>query len=339
MEQNFYKKLREWYTLHTFHHSQFSNIDKLIDLKRKKKKIISVAIPTLNEEETIGDIVSCIKKEFMEKKALVDELVVIDSDSKDKTRQIAEKNGAKVYLASNYLKKYGKFKGKGNNLWLSLYLLKGDIIIWIDGDIKNIHPKFVYGLIGVLLENDHIQFVKGFYERPFLLDGKLIKTGGGRVTEILVKPLLATYFPELCVIQQPLAGECGVRRSTLKKLRFPVGFGVEISLLVDIYIKFGLDTIAQVDLDERIHRTPPVERHPKMSFEVLGTFLRKMEEIGLAKFVERLPSEFISARGKRELNLENCKFNFVERPPIITIPEYVKQQEINLKSREVNRNK
>ena len=158
------KNLDRWIKTNTFHHSSFSNIKRLVDIKEKKELKISLAFPTLNEAETIGEEIQVMRNELQINYPLIDEIAVIDSGSTDNTLKIAEEAGAKVYLASECLPQYGYVRGKGENLWKSLYLLEGDIILWVDADIKNIHPKFAYGLLGPLLEFDDICYVKGFYE-------------------------------------------------------------------------------------------------------------------------------------------------------------------------------
>ncbi|MBC7189835.1 glucosyl-3-phosphoglycerate synthase, partial [Candidatus Aerophobetes bacterium] len=248
------KELDRWIRSNTFHHSRFSDIKKLVNLKEKKNLKISLAFPTLNEEKTIGKEIEVMREELQLKYPLLDEIAVIDSGSTDNTLKIAEEAGAKVYLSAECLPQYGHIKGKGENLWKSLYLLEGDIILWIDADIKNIHPKFAYGILGPLLEFDHISYVKAFYERPIRIGNKIRRSGGGRVTEILVRPLLSNFYPELSGFLQPLSGEYAGRREILEKVPFRVGYGVEIGLLIDIYEQSGLFSMAQVDLDKRIHR-------------------------------------------------------------------------------------
>ena len=182
----------------TWHHSRFEDLSRLVALKQQKGLKISLAFPTLNEELTIGKEILVIRTELMDRFSLLDEIAVIDSSSKDKTRQVAERFGAKVIASKHILPKYGSCRGKGENLWKSLYALEGDIIVWVDADISNIAPKFVYGLVGPLLENDSVSYVKAFYERPMRSSsGGIAQSGGGRVTEILVRPLFSLFYPEL----------------------------------------------------------------------------------------------------------------------------------------------
>lgn len=309
-----------------FHHSTFKNSLALVGEKERQGLRISLAFPTLNEEATIGKEVRLLKKAMMMDVPLLDEIVVIDSGSKDNTLAVAEENGAEVHLASDILPELTKLKGKGENLWKSLHVLKGDIILWIDADIKNIHPKFVYGLIGPLLTDPSIEFVKAFYERPIASDGKLANEGGGRVTEILVRPMLSAFFPELACMIQPCAGEVAARRNLLEKLPFPTGYGVETGLIIDVLMKRGLSVFAQVNLDKRIHRNQPVQALGKMGFEILHAIMERLKKYRGVELNGNLSDEFLRATLEGE-SLELIKETVLtaERPPIVTIPAYGKE--------------
>jgi glucosyl-3-phosphoglycerate synthase len=270
------KNLHEWLSKRTYHHSQFQDIPALVNQKKGLGLKISLCFPTLNEAKTIAKEIVLLKSELMDRHPLLDEVAVIDSGSTDKTVEIASKFGAKVYLASDCLREEGLMKGKGENLWKALYLLEGDIIVYIDADIANIHPKFVCGLVGPMLYSPHIKFVKAFYERPIHMSQGVRSTGGGRVTEILVRPLFAQFFPELSSIIQPLSGEYAGYRNVLDKLQFPVGYGVETGILLDIFQKWGMDIIAQTDLDTRVHSNKETKDLGKMSFGILQTFWNRL---------------------------------------------------------------
>lgn len=317
------KKLERWVKSNTFHHSDFSDLDELVKLKREKKLKISLAFPTLNEESTIVQEIRVIKDSLQDRFPLLDEIAVIDSGSNDATREAAHQAGADVYLASECLPQYGFVSGKGENLWKSLYLLKGDILVWIDADISNIHPKFVYGVIGPLLKNDKLGYVKAFYERPLKVGDKLRRTGGGRVTEILVRPLFSNFYPELSGFVQPLSGEYAGRRKILEAVPFRVGYGVEVCLLIDLYERYGLDSLAQVDLDRRIHRNRRIDELSRMSFVILHSVLTRLKEqeiISANKNIEKTYHQ-VKLRGGR-IRLRRDEFNIVERPPMVTIKEY-----------------
>jgi glucosyl-3-phosphoglycerate synthase len=196
-----------WLKNNTFHHGAFKNLSLLVEAKERKKVTISLCLPTLNEEKTIAKEIIIMKSELMTRYPLLDEIVVVDSGSTDKTKEIAAAFGADVYDADRILPHLEKFTGKGENLWKALYVTKGDIIVYIDADIKNIHHRFAYALIGPLLLSDSIKYTKAFYDRPISFgNNKLRPTGGGRVTELVIRPLFSLYFPELTQIIQPLSG-------------------------------------------------------------------------------------------------------------------------------------
>jgi len=326
-----------WIKKNTFHHSDFSNLKELVQLKEQKKLKISLAFPTLNEEKTIGKEIALIRKELYENYPLLDEIAVIDSGSTDSTLEIARENGALVFRAKDILPHLGDYPGKGENLWKSLYVLSGDIIVWLDADIKNIHPKFVYGLVGPLLKYDHLLFVKAFYQRPMKLAGEENEYGGGRVTEILVRPLLSLFFPELAQLYQPCSGECAGRRELLERLPFACGYGIETGMLLDIYHTYGPEVIAQANLDLRIHRNQPACALGKMGFEILHAFLKRIENLGLIELKGELSKTYrklVMGPGLYKLKKENVQIN--ERPPIIEVPEYLASKKSAVKLNQKN---
>jgi glucosyl-3-phosphoglycerate synthase len=306
-----------------------------VSLKEKKGLKISLAFPTLNEELTIGKEILLIRTELMERFHLLDEIAVIDSSSKDKTRKVAEHFGARVITSKKILPKYGTYRGKGENLWKSLYALEGDIIVWVDADISNIAPKFVYGLVGPLLEDDGISYVKAFYERPMRSAATagsaagIAPTGGGRVTEILVRPLFSLFYPELAQLIQPLSGEYAGRRKLLEQLSFSVGYGVELGHLIDIFHLAGSPALAQVDLDVRIHRNQTTASLGKMSFGILNTFFSRVEKSGNLNLLRELGDRYISLIQEHQTppkksvpKIQETEISGVERPPKLEIPEY-----------------
>ncbi len=247
----------------TCHHWTFADIAALVQQKHRQGVSISLCLPALDEEETIGRVVSVLGELATGPDPLLDEIAVIDSGSSDRTRELAAEAGAKVYVASEHLQEHGDHYGKGVNLWKALYLLRGDIILYVDTDIRNIHPRFAYGLLGPLLADPELLFSKACYRQGDL----------GAVTECLARPLLRHFYPELAGLADPLSGEYAGRRSLLETLYFPTDFGVEIATLVDIYRKHGIGAIAQVDLDIRSHRARGKEALGLMSRDVLRGFL------------------------------------------------------------------
>jgi glucosyl-3-phosphoglycerate synthase len=311
----------------TWHHSKFSDIARLVSLKEKKNLKISLAFPTLNEEATIGKEILVMRTELMERYRLLDEIAVIDSSSKDNTQKVAEHFGARVFDSKNILPSHGTYRGKGENLWKSLYVLEGDIIVWVDADISNIAPKFVYGLIGPLLEDDKTAYVKAFYERPIRSSKGISSTGGGRVTEILVRPIFSYFYPELARLIQPLSGEYAGRRSLLERLPFSVGYGVELGHLIDILQLSGIEAIAQVDLDLRIHRNQTTAALGKMAFGILHTFIARIKQYGAAEILRELGDRHIALEMHNPAESSSHRviktdIPSIERPPIIDIPEY-----------------
>ena len=235
-----------------FHTTQFNDVDALICLKGSQR--ISVCIPTLNEADTIGQIVATIRETLVKNFELVDEILVIDSDSQDGTKEIAAAAGAVVHRAADIFPHSDSYLGKGENLWKALHIATGDLICYVDGDISNFKSSFVTGLVGPLLTHPDIDYVKAHYQRPLSQAGEIHPAGGGRVSEILIRPLISLFYPELSGILQPLSGEYAARRSILELLAFPTGYGVEIAHLIDLAHAGKLQRIAQTDLIRRVHR-------------------------------------------------------------------------------------
>src|SRR5574338_1041697 len=260
---------------------------------------------------------------MMDRVPLIDQLVVIDSDSEDRTVEIAEELGVPVVRHSQILPELGTHVGKGEALWKSLHVLDGDIVAWIDTDISNIQPRFVFGLLGPLLREPSIQYVKCFYQRPIRQGDKLQAEGGGRVTELMARPLINLFFPELSGIIQPLSGEYAGRRSLLEQLPFFTGYAVEIGLLIDILEAAGLSAIGQVDLERRIHRNQPLGNLSQMSYVILQGAIRKLEErhrIELLTEVGRGMKVIVHDRD--HFSLEVREIGDELRPPMRTIPAY-----------------
>jgi len=313
----------KWFAENTFHANEFEDLKNLMALKEQQGSTISLALPALNEEKTVGKIIQIIKKALMKDFPLLDEVVLMDSNSTDRTREIAHQNDVPVFIHQHLLPDMNPRPGKGEALWKSLLVTKGDIIAWIDTDIVNIHPRFVYGIIGPLLLNRKIQFVKGFYRRPLRVGNKVQAGGGGRVTELTARPLLNLFYPELSGVVQPLSGEYAGRREALEKASFFSGYGVETGLLIDVFEQFGVSAIAQVDLQERIHHNQGLEALGKMSFEIIQTVLRKLERRFERSFIEDINKtmKLIKyAKGGYYLEVEEVPER--ERPPMVTIPAY-----------------
>lgn len=313
-----------WIKNNTFHYATFNDLKQLVDIKEQKQLKISLCLPTLNEEKTIAKEIVIFKSELMTRYPLLDEIIVVDSGSTDHTRQIASEFGADVYEATDILPHLEQFKGKGENLWKALYITKGDIIVYLDADIKNIHHRFAYGLIAPLLLNEQIKYTKAFYDRPIATsDNKVRPTGGGRVTELVIRPLFALFFPELTQILQPLSGEYAGYREIFEQIPFPIGYGVETSMILDIYHRWGLDVMAQVDLEKRVHHNQDTKALGKMAFAILKTFINRKAALGLIELNESMFDEMIQYQiVDNQIKPDTVEIRGDERPPMIEIEQY-----------------
>jgi glycosyltransferase involved in cell wall biosynthesis len=313
----------KWFAENTFDSSEFANLERILRRKETQGVAISLALPALNEEETIEKVLSTVRGALMEEVPLLDEIVLIDSNSTDRTRDIAADMGIPVFIHQQILPQYGARHGKGEALWKSLYVTRGDIILWIDTDIVNIHPRFVYGLIGPLLFRPDLMFMKGFYLRPMRVGDTIQAGGGGRVTELTARPLLNLFYPALSGLVQPLSGEYGGRRVALERLPFSSGYGVEIGMLIDILQEYGLGAIGQVDLVERIHHNQPLAALSKMSFAIIQTVFRRLDaRDGLERLANVNRSMKLIRHEASRFFLEVEEIAERERPPMATLPEY-----------------
>jgi glucosyl-3-phosphoglycerate synthase len=258
---------------------------------------------------------------------LLDEILVIDSASTDRTREIAEAEGARVVQHPDVLSRYGSFRGKGEALWKSVHETSGDIIVWADTDVRNWHPRMVYGTLGPLLHEPRLQYVKGYYQRPIVEGGVLKEGGGGRVTELVARPLINLFYPELSGMIQPLSGEYAGRRSLLEAIPFFTGYAVEIGHLIDAAERVGIEGLGQVDLERRVHRNQELEGLSRMSFVILQAVMKRLEERRKARLFAELGSTMKLPRsGRGRLSLEVIELADQERPPMVRIPEYLERR-------------
>jgi glucosyl-3-phosphoglycerate synthase len=269
---------------------------------------VSVCLPARNEAATIAAIV----REAVGLD-IVDEVVVVDDGSTDGTAAVARDTGARVVSQEDVLSETGAGSGKGNAMWKSLFACEGDLICWVDADLRNFRGEYVERLCAPLLTDADTMFVKAYYTRSF--EGA--PTGGGRVTELVARPLLSLLFPKLADIVQPLGGEYAARRSALEVLPFVEGWGVELGLLVDVVERFGRDSVAQVDLDVREHRNRPLDELAPQALAVMATALRRAGLVPekTAPFVELL-------RALPDGSVEAEPVEIRERPPIVSVPAY-----------------
>lgn len=313
----------KWFAENTFDAEEFGDIERLIHSKKSQGLTISLGLPALNEEKTIGDVISVIKKELFDKYPLLDEIVVIDSQSSDRTVEIAKELGVPVHIHQEVLPSIQPRRGKGEALWKSLYVLKGDIICWVDTDIINMDPRFVYGLVGPLLKEPRIQYVKGYYRRPIRVGDKIYETGGGRVTELTIRPLFNLFFPELSGMIQPLAGEYAGRRTCLEQLPFFTGYGVETGHLIDVLERFSLNALGQVNLKERQHRNQELGALSQMAFAITQVVIKRLEERERLRLTEDVNRTMkLISLGEQGLRLSLRHIEDRERPAMLEIPEY-----------------
>ena len=311
-----------WFAGHTFDAEEFGDLDALLALKRARGVTISLGLPALNEQPTIGREIQILRRALIDEVPFLDEIVVIDSGSVDGTAEVARGLGVPTYHHAEILPGEGTYSGKGESLWKSLHVLRGDLVAWVDTDIRNIHPKFVYGLIGPLLREPRIGYVKGFYRRPIRLGGRRAESGGGRVTELTARPLLNLFFPELAGLIQPLAGEYAGRREILEQLPFFTGYGVEIGLLIDVLRRFGLDQIGQVNLGSRLHRNRDLTPLSVMAFAIAQVVMTRVGERIRAPLGAWMHTAINLVTPGGALSLERREVRERERPPIMTVPEY-----------------
>ena len=288
------------------------SLDELVAAKARTGTTISVCLPARNEEATVGAIVANVRRNLVDHAPLVDEVVVMDDGSDDATAEAAAWEGARVFAVEDVLPDLPRGSGKGNVLWKSLYVCEGDVIVWLDADVRNFGPHFVTRLVGPLLADPRVGFVKGFYRRP--LHGEA--TGGGRVTELMARPLISSLFPHLAGFVQPLSGEYAGRRTLLETVPFVEGWGVEIGLLIDLVANFGIDAIAQADLDVREHRNRTLEDLGPQAMAILVTGLRRA---GVP--VDKRLAELVRYDALDQ-HQERVDVEIRERPAIVGLPTY-----------------
>lgn len=289
--------------LRSFHHGEFS-VGGLLEHKRGRR--VSVCLPARDEAATVGRVVTVVRS-LMEA-GLVDDVVVIDDGSTDATAAVARAAGARVFEAAAVLPEYGAGAGKGQALWKAVHVAHGDLIAFCDADVTNFHPGFVLGLLGPLLVRDDVVMVKGFYRRP--IEGQTDE--GGRVTELMARPLLSLLFPHLAPLMQPLAGECAARREVFEQVPFVDGYGVDLGLMIDVAERFGVGGIVQCDLGTRIHRNRPLAELSVQAAAIL--------QLALSRSGAGVPGAGALIRP----GAAPARFSSGERPPLTEVPAHRK---------------
>lgn len=312
--------VQSWFPTHTHAPGDWDAGDLVA---AKGQCTVSVVLPARNEAATVGTIVRRLIHHLVEEIPLIDEVVVVDSGSQDGTALVARTAGAQVVRQRDVHADLGDRPGKGEALWKSLFVTSGEIIVFIDADLHDFDPQFPVGLLGPLLTNPGTHFVKAIYDRPLTNGQTVLPAGGGRVTELLARPLLNIHYPALAGVIQPLAGEYAGRRRLLERLPFVSGYGVEIAMLIDVLHEVGLDGIAQVDLGCRIHRNSPDAALGRMAGEVYLALLSRLVRDGRVLPTvspETLLTQFTRS-GTDYLPEVSC-VGVDERPPAASLPQY-----------------
>jgi glucosyl-3-phosphoglycerate synthase len=289
----------------------------------KGSTTVAVVLPALNEEATVGRIVETIRRGLVERHHVVDELVVVDSGSTDGTHAAATAAGARVVRTSEVLPHIATAPGKGEALWRGVAATTSDVVCFVDSDLRDFSTGFVTGLAGPLVADPSLRLVKATYDRALTQGVDVLPTGGGRVTELVARPILDAFWPLLAGFVQPLGGEYAARRSLLEQISFPVGYGVEMAVLVDALQLSGLDALAQVDLVRRKHRNSETVKLGRMAAEILHVSLGRLERdrrLMLTSPIETTLVQF--ERVAAEFRAVEVDVPVDERPPLSTVAAY-----------------
>jgi glucosyl-3-phosphoglycerate synthase len=300
--------LRSWIERRTYSANSY-DVGSLVD---KKPATVSVILPSHTVAPTLGRVLDALVPLYQV--GLVDELVVVDADSEDGTAQIARERDVTVVQRNEIMPELGPSKGKGDGLWRALSVTSGDIVVLMDTDTQNFGAHFLVGLLGPLFEDPSLQLVKGAFHRPLSLGDLKVETEGGRVTELVARPLINLFAPQLAGFRQPLAGEVAARRELLEAIPFPVGYGVDIAILIDALNAVGLDALAQVDLGTREDRNKPLRELSAMAYAVAYAVISRVADDSLLERVD--PGRLVLARPD---GMEQRHVELEERPPLASL--------------------
>ncbi len=317
----------EWFKHRSYDYRQFSDLGALARRKRELGLTVSAVLPCRNVADSVGGIVDVIHdvNERSGENALVDQILAVDADSADGTAEVAASRGAEVYSENELMSNHGGAHGKGDAMWRSLSVARGDLVMYIDADTRDFKPQLVYGILGPILEVPEVRFVKAAYRRPFKSHEAIEQDGGGRVTELTTKPLFNLFYPELTGFVQPLAGEFVADRELFSSIPFLTGYAVETGIMIDVLKKVGLDAMAQVDLGTRQNRHQPLRDLSRMSYSVLRAVARRLRQEGRLNQTRdpSLPDSLFQFSDYRHavattdgLQLQEYVEELVERPPI-----------------------
>jgi glucosyl-3-phosphoglycerate synthase len=297
-----------WAKARTFHHSLYSPGQ----IASERTQSVSVCLPARECAQTVGAIVAALVA--LRKSGVIDEVVVVDAASADGTAAVAARAGATVWQEAELMPGHGPVLGKGDAMWRALSVLDGELVCFLDADTEGFPAHFATGLLGPLVCEPAVSFVKAFYRRPLAGgDGGDSREGGGRVNHLTARPALALFYPELAGVRQPLAGEVAARRELLEGLPFATGYGVEIAMLIDVWRKLGLQGIAQVDLDEHRNRHQPLSALEPMALTVLATIARRLER---ERRLLDVDGRDAGVGGAAEAGVASAP---VERPPLASV--------------------
>ncbi len=300
--------IMKWVKERTFEASDFSLPAILRGYKNKLGVRVAVVLPALNEEATVGNVIKMAKE--VKNVGIIDDIILIDSASEDKTTDIGLSHGIPVYQHAEIRSDLGTYRGKGEAMFKSSFVTNADIMVWVDTDISTITPEFFYGLLGPMLSNPEIRFCKGYFSRPVHVGAAGVELGGGRVTEIMARPFINTFLPELSGFIQPLAGTVAIYREDFMKMRIPVNYGVEMAMLIQAVETFGIEATAQVNLGNVVHRSKDVMGLGEMAFQIMQV-LGEMGAVKQGEQVNNVMRHVYSAHGRFEV--ASKRFNTVWR--------------------------
>ncbi len=319
----------EWFKHRSYDYRQFADLKAMERSKRELGLTVSAVLPCRNVADTVGGIIDEIHAvNEQTDDLLVDQILAVDADSEDGTAEVAVTKGAEVYSENDLLSHYGGTHGKGDAMWRSLSVARGDLIMYVDADTKDFKPQFVYGVLGPILNFPEVRFVKAAYRRPFKSYETVELDGGGRVTELTAKPLFNLFYPELAGFVQPLAGEFVAYKELFCSIPFLTGYAVETGIMIDVFKRVGLTAMAQVDLGTRQNRHQPLRDLSRMSYSVLRAVARRLRQEGRLNQARdpNLPeqlfqfSDYLHAVATPEgLKLQEYVEELVERPPIADV--------------------
>ncbi|WP_337958746.1 glucosyl-3-phosphoglycerate synthase [Rubrobacter naiadicus] len=319
----------EWFKHRSYDYRQFSDLQELAKRKRELGLTVSLVLPSRNVADTVGGIIDEIHAVNEEaSSSIVDQIMVVDADSEDGTAEVASRHGAEVYSENELMSYLGGAHGKGDAMWRSLAVARGDLVMYVDADTRDFKPQFVYGILGPILFVPQVRYVKAAYRRPFRSGETVEEDGGGRVTELTTKPLFNLFYPELTGFVQPLAGEFVADRELFNSIPFLTGYAVETGIMIDVLKQVGLGAMAQVDLGTRQNRHQPLRDLSRMSYAVLRAVARRLREEG--RLVQQqdpgLPgsllqfSDYLHAVATPDgLKLQEHVEELVERPPMAKV--------------------